>query len=71
MCGHACRFDCDRAEDLCDVLNVSRTPTLKVYFQGADVETYKADFLHIDLFKPFIMRMYEQLTNGPSSPTTK
>ncbi len=73
------RFDCERAEELCEKLGVTRTPTLKVFYQvgpgpggrhrqlllmatahpwthcrrlqGADVETYKADYLHIDLFR--------------------
>ena len=62
------RLDCEEAEDLCDALEVGRTPTLAVFHAGAEVEKYKADFLHIDLFKPFILRMRDRLLLQQQKP---
>ncbi len=44
-------------EGLCERLGVDRTPTLQLYLYGEHVETYKADFYHVDLMRPFLERM--------------
>ncbi|EFJ44393.1 hypothetical protein VOLCADRAFT_118770 [Volvox carteri f. nagariensis] len=54
------RFDCMQDEDMCERLGVDRTPTLKLFLNGTDVETYKADFYHVELMTPFLLRMLEK-----------
>ncbi|GFR50253.1 hypothetical protein Agub_g12439, partial [Astrephomene gubernaculifera] len=53
------RFDCMADEALCEWQGIDRTPTLKLYFKGKAVETYKADFYHVDLMRPFLLKMLD------------
>ncbi|KXZ52547.1 hypothetical protein GPECTOR_9g591 [Gonium pectorale] len=73
------RFDCMTDEGFCERQGVDRTPTLKLYFNGTKAssdhtarETYKADFYHVDLMRPFLLKMrakYLGATDG-SAPDT-
>ncbi|GIL87056.1 hypothetical protein Vretifemale_15218 [Volvox reticuliferus] len=64
-----CRFDCMQNEDLCDRLGVDRTPTLKLFLNGTVVETYKADFYHVELMVPFLRKMLEKYKGVKQSKT--
>lgn len=55
------RLDCEQQEDLCTYLGVDKTPTTKVYFKGTEQMTYKTDFYHIDMLRPFITKMASKL----------
>ncbi|GLI63174.1 hypothetical protein VaNZ11_005943, partial [Volvox africanus] len=63
------RFDCMQNEKLCERLGVDRTPTLKLFFNGAVVETYKADFYHVELMGPFLRKMLEKYKGVTKSKT--
>lgn len=56
------RINCEDNENFCvhtllkDVSDI-KMPTLKVYYNGKDLATYKADFYLTELMLPFIMKM--------------
>ncbi|KAG2485805.1 hypothetical protein HYH03_015516 [Edaphochlamys debaryana] len=54
------RFDCMTDEAFCESQGVEHTPTLKLYHNGKAVETYRADFYHVDMMRPFLRRMKAQ-----------
>ncbi|GIL50215.1 hypothetical protein Vafri_6331 [Volvox africanus] len=56
-------------ENLCERLGVDRTPTLKLFFNGTVVETYKADFYHVELMGPFLRIMLEKYKGVKQSKT--
>ncbi|KAJ9514396.1 hypothetical protein QJQ45_012383 [Haematococcus lacustris] len=58
------RVNCEEDELLCDRWQVVHTPTLKVLHRGEEVLHYKADVFHIDLMRPFILKMHAQLTQA-------
>mmetsp|Transcript_28415 Transcript_28415/g.72329 ORF Transcript_28415/g.72329 Transcript_28415/m.72329 type:complete len:173 (-) Transcript_28415:144-662(-) len=64
---HVARLNCEMYEQLCDSLDVERTPTFKLYHKGAEVLTYKADVIHIDLLKPFLFKQYDKIIKGGGS----